>query len=102
MRRTVGVPSETTFDMMSLHRPVAGDDVLDGGGQQMAVVGSAGSEGRAIVECVWLLLRRQLELSLESIDLLELGVSHGDLGAVRVELDVRSIGRGCAPLPWES
>ena len=77
----MGVPAETTLDMVSLHRPVTGNDVLDSRCQQVAVVRSAGGEGRTIVEGVGLLLRRQLELSLESIDLLELGVSHGDLGA---------------------
>ena len=81
MRRTVGVPAETTLNMVSLHRPVTRNDVLNGRGQQMTVVRGTGSEGRAIVEGVGLLLRRQFELSLESIDLLELGVSHGDLGA---------------------
>lgn len=81
MRRTVGVPAETTLDMVSLHRPVTGNDVLDGGCQQVAVVRGASSERRAIVEGVGLLLRRQFELSLESIDLLRLGVSHGDLSA---------------------
>jgi hypothetical protein len=79
MRRTVSVPAETTLDMVSLHRPVTGDNVLDGGCQQVTVVRGASSEGRAIVEGVGLLLRRQFELPLESIDLLRLGVSHGDL-----------------------
>lgn len=72
----MGVPAETTLDMVSLHRPVTRDNVLDGGCQQMAVVRGTGSEGRAIVESVRLLLRRQFELPLESIDLLQLGVSH--------------------------
>jgi hypothetical protein len=77
MRRTVGVPAETTLDMVSLHRPVTRNDVLDGGCQQVTVVRGTGSEGRAIVEGVGLLLRRQFELPLESIDFLDLGVSHG-------------------------
>jgi hypothetical protein len=77
----VGVPAETTLDMVSLHRPVTRDDVLDGGSQQVTVVRGAGSEGRAIVERVGLLLRRQFELPLESIDLLDLGVSHDGLSA---------------------
>jgi hypothetical protein len=86
----VGVPAETTLDMVSLHRPVARNDVLDGGCQQMTVMRGAGSEGRAIVESVGLLLRRQFELPLESIDLLDLGVSHGGLsmGAGRDERTV--------------
>jgi hypothetical protein len=75
----MGVPAETTLDMVSLHRPVTGNDVLDGGCQQVTVVRSAGSEGGAIVESVGLLLRRQFELPLESIDFLDLGVSHGGL-----------------------
>jgi hypothetical protein len=86
----VGVPAETTLDVVSLHRPVARNDVLDGGCQQMTVMRGAGSEGRAIVESVGLLLRRQFELPLESIDLLDLGVSHGGLsmGAGRDERTV--------------
>ena len=75
----MSVPAETTLDVVSLHRPVTGNDVLDGRGKQVTVVRGAGSEGRAIVEGVGLLLRRQFELSLESINLLRLGVSHGDL-----------------------
>lgn len=78
---TVGVPAKTTLHMVSLHRPVTRDNVLDGGCQQMAVVRGTGSERRTIVESVRLLLRRQFELSLESIDLLRLGISHGGLTA---------------------
>lgn len=73
--RTVGVPAETTLDMVALHGPVAGDNVLDGRSEQVTIMRCAGSERRTIVEGVWLLLRRQFELSLESIDLLRLGVS---------------------------
>jgi hypothetical protein len=99
----VGIPAETTLDMVALHRPVTGNDVLDGGCQQVTVVRGAGREGRAIVEGVGLLLRRQFELPLESIDLLDLGVSHDSSSVqVRVEMSVRSTGRGCAPPPWES
>jgi hypothetical protein len=71
----VGVPAETTLDMVSLHRPVTGDDVFDSGCQQVAVVRGTGSEGRAIVKGVGLLTRRQFELPLKSIDFLDLGVS---------------------------
>jgi hypothetical protein len=90
MRRTVGVPAETTLDMVSLHRPVTRNDVLDGGCQQMAVVRGTGSEGRSIVEGVGLLLRRQFELPLESIDFLNLGVSHCGL-SVRAGRDGRTV-----------
>jgi hypothetical protein len=81
MRRTVSVPAETTLDVVALHRPVTGDDVLDGRSQQVTVMRGAGSEGRAIVEGIGLLLRRQFELPLESIDLLDLGVSRGGSSA---------------------
>jgi hypothetical protein len=90
MRRTVSVPAETTLDMVSLHRPVTGNDVLDGGCQQVAVVRGTGSEGRAIVEGVGLLLRRQFELPLKSIDFLDLGVSHGGL-SVRAGRDGHTV-----------
>ena len=45
----VAVPAEAALHA-ALHGPVAGDDVLDGAGQQVAVMGQAGGEGRAVVE----------------------------------------------------
>jgi hypothetical protein len=48
----VRVPAESSLDIAPLHRPVARDDVLDGRGQQMAVMGQARCERRAIVEGV--------------------------------------------------
>lgn len=49
---TVSVPTETSFDMISLHGPITRDDVLDGRGQQVTVVRQSGREWRSIVEGV--------------------------------------------------
>ena len=46
----VGVPAEATFDVVTEHRLVAPDDVLDVAGEEVAVVGQAVGEGRAVVE----------------------------------------------------
>jgi len=34
----MGIPSESSDHMMTLHGPVAGHDVFDGRGKQMAIV----------------------------------------------------------------
>lgn len=67
--QAVGVPAEAALDVEALHGPVSGDDVLDGGGQQVAVVGEAGREGRAIVEGVEGVALGQLDLGLKGLDL---------------------------------
>ena len=48
--QTVAVPPEAALDAAALHRLVAGDDVLDVAGEQVAVVRQAVGEGRAVVE----------------------------------------------------
>ncbi len=49
-RQAVGVPPETPVDPVPAHRLVAGDDVLDVAGEQVAVVRQAVGERRAVVE----------------------------------------------------
>ena len=51
-RQPVAVPAEAPLDPAAPHGLVAGDDVLDVAGQQVAVVGQAVGEGRAVVEDV--------------------------------------------------
>lgn len=50
--QAVGIPAEATLDVEALHGPVSGDDVLDGRGQEMAIMRQAGRERGAIVEGV--------------------------------------------------
>jgi hypothetical protein len=77
LARTMCVPAKATLDMVTLHGPVAGNNVLDGRCQQVAIMRCTGSEGRAVVKGVGLLVGRQLELSLESVYSLQKGVSRG-------------------------
>jgi hypothetical protein len=51
-REPVAVPAEAAFDAPAPHRLVAGHDVLDVAGDEMAVVREAVREGRAVVEDV--------------------------------------------------
>ena len=67
--QAVRVPAEAALDVEALHGPVSGDDVLDGGGEQVAVMGEAGREGRAIVESVEGVSLGQLDLRLKGLDL---------------------------------
>lgn len=53
-RQPVTVPPCTTGDAVGSLACVAGYDVFDGAGEDMAVVGEAGGEGRAVVERVFL------------------------------------------------
>jgi hypothetical protein len=52
--QAVAVPAEAALHEMSAHGLVARGDVLDGAGEQMAVVRQAGGEGGAVVEDVFL------------------------------------------------
>jgi len=52
-REPVRVPPESALDPVSPHRPITGDHVLDHAGQQVAVMGTARGEGRAVVEYVF-------------------------------------------------
>ena len=60
--QAVGVPAKTTLNVEALHGPVSRDDVLDGRGQEMAVMREASRERRAIVEGVVGVSLRQLDL----------------------------------------
>ena len=46
----MGVPTEATLDLVATLGLVAGDEVLGVAGEQVAVVGQAVGEGRAVVE----------------------------------------------------
>lgn len=48
----MAIPSESTGDVVAGHGLVPGDDVLDGSGEDVAIVREAGGEGRAVVEYV--------------------------------------------------
>ena len=48
--QAVGVPTEATLDLVAALGLVAGDEVLGVAGEQVAVVGQAVGEGRAVVE----------------------------------------------------
>ena len=48
--QAVAVPAEAALDVVAAHGLVAGGDVLDGAGEEVAVVGEAGGEGRAVEE----------------------------------------------------
>ena len=50
------IPSGTTNDVMSRLAGIACHDILDGAREDVAVVWQAGSEGRSIVECVFLMI----------------------------------------------
>ncbi|KAL7468630.1 hypothetical protein ACHAXS_008852 [Conticribra weissflogii] len=50
----VAVPAGAARDVAVAHAGVAGDDVFDGAGEDVAVVGQAGGEGGAVVEGVFL------------------------------------------------
>src|SRR6187402_1595599 len=49
-RQAVAVPTETAFDRVSTHVPIAWDDVFDRPREQVAVMRRTRGEGRAIVE----------------------------------------------------
>lgn len=50
--QSMSVPAEATLNMEALHGPITGDDILDCGGQKMAIMGQSGCKGRSIVESV--------------------------------------------------
>lgn len=62
-QEAMAVPAEAA---KAVHGLVAGDDVLDGTGEDVAIVGLGGGEGRAIVEDAHgIRLRSSLQLGLE-------------------------------------
>lgn len=68
-RHAMCVPAESPLHISALHRPVSRYDVLDRRCEQVPIVRSAGSEGRAIIEGIWLSSFRKLNLSLERTNL---------------------------------
>lgn len=58
---SVAVPAGAAFDAVSGHDGVAGDDVFDCAGEDVAVVGGAGGEGGSVVECVFLFDKSVIE-----------------------------------------
>ena len=66
----VAVPPEPARDVPPPHRLVAGDHVLDGAGEYVAVVGQARGEGGPVVEYELLAALRAAELLMEGVDLL--------------------------------
>lgn len=61
-------PTETTLDVVSRSSSVTSDDVLDGTGEQVAIVRQTGRKRRAIVESVARQILGQLELAVECIE----------------------------------
>lgn len=68
--KAVAVPAEAAGDVVAGHGLVAGDDVLDGAGEDVAVVGEAGGEGGPVVEDVLGHGLGALQLGLEGGNLL--------------------------------
>lgn len=65
----VAVPTEAAGDVVATHGLVARDDILDGPGEDVAVVRQPRRERRPIVEDVLGLPLSKLELRLEGVDL---------------------------------
>lgn len=65
----MAVPAESTRDVVAGHGLVPRHDVLDGTGEDVAVVRETGGERRPVVEDVLGEVLGSLELSLEGIDL---------------------------------
>ena len=63
----MAVPTEAPLDPMAAHGLVAGHDVLDVAGEQVAVVGEAVGERRTVVEDVLVVLRALLDRALERL-----------------------------------
>jgi len=76
-RYSMSIPTESSLDIMPLHGPVPRNNIFDGGGKEMAVMGQARSERRAIVERVSWFVFRQLNLHAAS-----LSAHHTDLNAM--------------------
>lgn len=50
--QAVRVPAETPLNMEALHGPIPRDDVLDGGGEEVAIVWQASCERWSIIKGV--------------------------------------------------
>jgi hypothetical protein len=66
---TVGIPAKSSLDVMTLHSPVSGNDILDSRGEKVAIVRQTGCEGRTIEEGVRFTALGEFDLPLEGIDL---------------------------------
>lgn len=64
----MAVPAEAAGDVVAVHGLVAGDDILDGAGENVSVVRESGGERRAVVEDVFWEVLRALQLRLEGLD----------------------------------
>ncbi|KAF3943494.1 hypothetical protein CMV_029956 [Castanea mollissima] len=67
--QAMAVPAEAVSDVEAVHGLVLGDDVLDGAGEDVAVVREFGDERRTIVESVLRRVFGPFEVSLEGLDL---------------------------------
>jgi hypothetical protein len=65
--QTVAVPAEAASDVIAVHRLVAGDNVLYGAGEDVAVVREPRGEGRPVIEDVLRLVLGALQLGLEGL-----------------------------------
>jgi hypothetical protein len=63
-RQSMCIPAKSSFDMEAFHRPVSGNNVLDGGGEEMTIMRETCCKWRSIVECIWFAALRQLDLLL--------------------------------------
>lgn len=66
-RQAMAIPPEPPRHMVAIGSLEAGDDVLDGTGEDMAIVGEASGEGRPIVEDVLGPALGELQLRVERI-----------------------------------
>jgi hypothetical protein len=85
--QAVAVPAEAPFDAETAHGAVARHDVLDGAGQEMAVVRQAGRERRPVVEHELGRSGTQIDRALERVvafpDGVDLGFECGEIDLVR-------------------
>lgn len=69
----VGVPAEAAGDVVPGDGGVAGDDVLDGSGEEMAIMGKACSERGPVVKGEFWETFSELQARLEGIDFPPIG-----------------------------
>lgn len=62
-RQAVSIPPEPPLNMVTLHGPIPGDDVLDGRSEQVAIVRKSSGERGTIVEGIQRTALRELNLS---------------------------------------
>ena len=59
--KAVAIPTETSLDLIALHRPVAGDNVFECARKDVTIMWESSSEGGAVVKTVRLCLFRVIE-----------------------------------------